>query len=268
MNAKDMLTNQNFFNTGSKRKILFATPFYEGKGWSDYVESIFRAVLLIGRYTTLDIDFMRLDGDAYVWRARNTIVKCFKESDFTELYFLDSDMGWDLDGMLRILMRESELIVGAGYPCKNNWDFYSCLINTNEDGTPKVNERGLIEANGGIVPTGFMKIRREVFDILDLKYPDNYYVGVVNEEEVKTMNYFGHLFEEHVPYGEDTSFCVRCSRAGIPLMVEPNVTIRHYGIAAREGNYHEYLMRQPGGSEEGNPMPGSGLVLSQMMAKG
>lgn len=226
------------------RKIAICTPFYNYSGNSKYIASLFQTTWFLARYTTLDFDFWDLTGDAYVWRARNGYAKKLLESDFTEIFFIDSDEAWDLEGFLSILLRDVP-IVGAAYPCKNNWEFYSCLIDCDDKGYPKVTSDGLIEAKNGIVPTGFMKIKREVFEKLADTFPDDYYDGVVNGEVERTMNFFGHLFEEHVPYGEDTSFCVRCRRAGIPLYVDPNITIRHYGLKAWEGNYHEYLLRQP-----------------------
>lgn len=226
------------------RKVVFATPFYEGRGWSAYIGSLFQTAWFLSKHTSLEIDFWRLDGDAYVWRARNRLAKMLLESDFDELFFLDSDMEWEIDGILSILLRDVP-IVGAAYPCKNNWEFYSCLIDTDDLGYPIVTQDGLIEAKHGIVPTGFMKIKREVFEKLAEENPDDYYEGEVDGKIERTMNFFGHLLEEHRPYGEDTSFCIRCVRAGIPIYVDPNITIRHYGIKAWEGNYHKYLMRQP-----------------------
>lgn len=229
---------------GKPRKIAIATPFYEGRGFSGYIGALFQAIMFLSKHTSLIIEFWKRDGDAYVWRSRNHFARQLLESDFDELFFIDSDMEWDLPGILSILLRDVP-IVGAAYPCKNNWEFYSCLIDTDDLGYPKVTEDGLIEAKNGIVPTGFMKIKREVLETLAETFPDDYYDGVVNDKKERTMNFFGHLFEEHVPYGEDTSFCIRCRRAGIPIYVDPNITIKHYGIKAWEGNYHEYLLRQP-----------------------
>lgn len=229
-------------DTYKERKIVIATPFYDHHGWSPYIKSLAATMFFLGRYTDATIDFWNLDGDAYVWRARNNLAKKFKESDYDELVFIDSDEEWKIEGLIKLLTRNVP-VVGAGYPCKNNWDFYGCLIDTDDLGYPLVTPDGMIRAL--VVPTGFMKIQKSVFEKLDEAFPDSYYTGVVDGEEIKYMNYFGHLLDEHIPYGEDTSFCIRCRRAGIPVLVEPDITIRHYGTKAWEGNYHEYLLRQP-----------------------
>jgi hypothetical protein len=173
------------------------------------------------------------------------------ESDFDELVFLDSDMEFNLMGMIKLLSHDVP-IVGAAYPCKNNWDFYSCLIDCDANGYPITTTGGLIEAKNGLVPTGMMKIKKEVFKTLAYARPDDYYNATDKSGKIgKTMNFFGHLFEEHVPYGEDASFCVRCKRAGIPLYVEPDITIKHYGTQAWEGNYRNYLIDQPRHNKKG-----------------
>ncbi len=233
-------------------KIAIATPFYDFHGWSPYIRSMIASAFFIGRYTQVELDFWCLDGDAYVWRARNNIAKRFLESDYEWLMFIDSDEEFGAEDMLK-LWAHTVPIVGAGYPCKNNWDFYGCIIHTHPDGRPIVRPDGLIKAR--IVPTGFMKIHRSVFEALAEKFPDDYYIGTIpgSPEPVKTMNFFGHLLEEHEPLGEDTSFSIRCERAGIELLVEPDITITHWGNKGWKGNYHEALLSYPGGSNSENP---------------
>lgn len=227
---------------GGKLKLLIATPFYEVKAFSPYISSLMKTVALLQKIG-VEYDYWELSGDSYVDRARNTIANKFMETDFTHLLFIDSDMSWDLEGFSRLLKADVD-IVGAGYPCKNNWDFFSCVLNCHEDGRPKVNEQGLLSAWG--VPTGFMKIRREVFERLAEADPDNFYIETIDEEPVKRFNFFGRV----PPLGEDISFCRRwVEKAGGELWVQPNITMGHYGVKKWEGNYHEFLMQCPGGSE-------------------
>ena len=225
-------------------KILLASPFYEVKAYSPYVSSLMKTVALLQKLG-IEYDYWELSGDSYIDRARNTIANTFRESDYTHLLFIDSDMSWDLEGFGRLLMADAD-VVGAGYPCKNNWDHFSCILNCNDDGTPIVNEQGLLSAWG--VPTGFMKIRREVFDRLAEADPDNFYYegGDDGKEPTKRYNFFGRI----PPLGEDISFCRRwVEKAGGTLWVEPRITMGHYGVKKWEGNYHEFLTRCPGGSE-------------------
>jgi hypothetical protein len=228
-------------------KIVIATPFYEMKGFSPYISSLAKTLSLLHKLG-IECDYWDLSGDSYVDRARNTIANEFMKTDATHLIFIDSDMAWDLDGFGNLLQADVD-IVGAGYPCKNQWDFYSCILNVNDDElkTPKVDPKtGLISAWG--VPTGFMKIRREVFLKLAEKMPDNKYECSKDEDGKESYHY--NFFGRIPPMGEDISFCRRWVSIGGELWVEPRVTITHFGVKGWEGNYHEFLLSCPGGSND------------------
>jgi hypothetical protein len=243
-------------------RILIATPFYQVSGFSPYIRSLAHTIIMLLKETDVDVDFMELSGDSYIDRARNTIAHEFLKTDRTHLVFIDSDMSWNLEGFLRLMIADVD-IVGAGYPCKNNWDFYSCALNCHSDGRPIVNENGLISAQG--IPTGFMKIRRNVFEKIAEAYPDDYYM--IGGE--KHHNYFGRMIVNGNNLGEDISFCYRWTQAGGAIWVEPRVTINHYGIEAHTGNYHEYLCKLPGGSDDParEHRPGNGGIISPSISQ-
>lgn len=223
-------------------KLLIATPFYNVSGFSPYISSLMKTVALLQKLG-IEYDYWELSGDSYIDRARNTIANTFMRSEYTHLLFIDSDMSWDLAGFGNLLKADVD-VVGAGYPCKNNWDHFSCILLSEPDGKPIVNEEGLIAAWG--VPTGFMKIRREAFEKLAAADPDNFYWEGQGEDAVKIYNFFGRI----PPMGEDISFCRRwVEKAGGELWVEPRITMGHYGVKKWEGNYHEFLKGCPGGSE-------------------
>lgn len=215
-------------------KLLIATPFYSMQGWSPYISALVKSIRILDM-AEVTWDFWNLSGDSYIDRARNKIANDFMESEFTDLLFIDSDMSWDEMGFARLLCRDEE-IVGCGYPCKNNWDFFGCLLNTTgPEGKPIV-ENGLLSAQSA--PTGLMKIKRTVFEKLAQKDPDNYYMDNAQKPPKVVYNFFGRM----PPLGEDTSFCKRWRDIGGKIWVEPNVTINHYGFKAYTGNYHEFLL--------------------------
>lgn len=231
------------------KKFFIATPFYELKGYSPYIKSLVDSLVGLAKYekeTGIEFEFHHVSGDSYVWRARNTLAAKFLKSDCSHLVFIDSDESWEPEGLYRILKADVP-IVGAAYPVKNNWEHYGVVIHTQgENFAPKVNAEGLIHADK--VPTGFMKISREVFQKIQASEPDNWYW---EQDEYGTSskrhNFFGHILEDHVIYGEDISFNKRWQRVGGELFVEPRVTIGHYGIKEWPGNYDRFLRQQPGG---------------------
>ena len=230
-----------------RRKYMIATPFYDVKGFSPYIRSLVTTIhaLVLGG---IDYEFLEISGDSYVWRARNLLAQRFLDSDCTDLIFIDSDEGWTLESFLRLLKHEEE-VVGCAYPIKNNWHHYGVTIFCNDDGTPRVDPKtGLIPAQK--VPTGFMKIRRSAFEKIKANEPDDWLWEKYGDVMRKQQNYFGHLIVDHVGYGEDISFNIRCHRALITLWVEPRADIEHIGTQVWAGNYHKFLCEQPGGSAD------------------
>lgn len=243
----EVVRDRHYKVVRDKPKYMFATPFYEVKGYSNYILSMFQTVYALARHTSVDFDFIELSGDSYVWRARNLLTERFLLSDCTHLIFIDADEGWSLESLMRLLKADVD-VVGGLYPTKNNWEHYSGTVYTDENGIPEVDkETGLIRAQK--VPTGFMKIKREVFDRIRKGMPHNWYWEGSGSDSVRRMyNYFGHLTIDHVAYGEDISFCKRWESVGGELWVEPRCHISHVGTKTWTGCYHEYLLRQPGGS--------------------
>jgi len=230
-----------------KVKFMLATPFYDVKGFSPYIMSLVQTITTLVS-AKIPFEYIELSGDSYVWRARNLLAERFMNSDCTHLVFLDSDQSWDVNSFLRLIRADAD-IVGGAYPTKNNWEHYSVTIHTDENGIPDVNNAGLIR--GQKVPTGFMKIKREVFERLRTAYKEDWYWETSGEGMLRKMwNYFGHKIIDHVAYGEDISFCKRCEFLGIKLYVEPRLNINHIGTKTWTGNYHEFLCKQPGGSND------------------
>jgi len=167
------------------------------------------------------------------------------------MFFVDSDHQWEVEGFMRVLMSPGA-VVGAGYPCKNVWDFYGCLLRTMPDGRPMVTPEGLIAAT--MVPAGFMRIERSVFETL--KDVVDFHKDI-NPETGESRDVFD-FYSRIQPWGEDSSFCIRCERVGILRWVQPDVTITHWGVKGWKGNYHEEMQHWPGGAkgppigEEGN----------------
>lgn len=233
-------------------KLLIATPFYEMKGYSPYIMSLVQTIIMLNK-SNIVVDYWELSQDSYIDRARNTLTNKFLNSDYTHLFFIDSDHGWDGISFLNILKHADKDIVAAGYPCKNKWNFYGCVLKTQpgyetrlfDDGVsrcgpPVVTEEGLVEAL--FAPTGFMMIRKEVFQKLSECFPENCYTEMGKVQ----YNFFGRI----PPLGEDSSFCQRWRDAGGKIHVQPDCTISHYGIKEYKGNYLQEMLKWPEAKKE------------------
>ena len=223
-------------------KLAIATPFYEVKGWSPYISSLVTSIKALEEMK-IPWDYFELSGDSYVDRAKNTLVHRFMESDCTHLMMIDSDMSWELEGFLRIIraaLAGFEL-VGAGYPCKNKWDFYGCIPILDQE-TGEVMGREIEDIrllSMACVPGGFICYSRKAFEMTQPKL--NKYQDYVND--INYWEYFKCNIEPEsgIKVGEDVYFQIRYRELGGIVYLEPNATICHWGVKGWVGNYHVHL---------------------------
>jgi len=228
-------------------KLLIATGFYNlAAAYSPYIASLVNTVKVL-TLAGIEFDFLPHNGDSYVDRFRNTVCAKFLEGDYTDLLFIDSDMDWEVGAINRILMAPVE-VVGGVYPMKNNWDQYPVGLQTHPDGKPKGDPKtGLLKADW--VMAGFLRIKRTCLEKMQEAYADTVYQDV-SADPAKPDRVYYKFFETRLGIGgEDMTFCQRWRDIGGEIWLEPRITFGHYGVKGWQGNYHEFLMRQPGGSK-------------------
>ena len=240
-----------------RRKVIIATPFYELKGFSPYILSLTRTAQLLHTFG-ISWDFMEISGDSYVHKARNIIVDKFLEDpDATDIFFIDSDMSWNADAFLHMLMLPDPIVCGS-YPVKNRWGSWTSRPETVEEngsrhyvGRVLTDGMGLIKAD--VAAGGFLRIKREVFMAYQKFYPDNWFMapaaeqGPDGEDKItmkKFVEYFAAQTHDHVFTGEDHMFSKRIKAMGVPMFIYPNVNITHWGYKGFFGNYHTFLKEQ------------------------
>jgi hypothetical protein len=223
-------------------KIVIATPFYEVKAYSPYIVSLIDSIRLL-QEAGIDYDYYELSGDSYVDRAKNSIVHRFLQSDATHLMMVDSDMQWDVNGFARILKAAiaGAEVVGAAYPCKNNWEFYGCVPKY-ENGQflgKEIGDMRLLDMY--CIPGGFLVYSRAAFERTRPLLKS--YINPENNEAILEA-FKCNIEASGGRVGEDVYFQLRFKEAGGTVWLEPDVTIRHYGVKAWEGNYHKFLLKQ------------------------
>lgn len=232
---------------GYKGKLIVASPLRTGEAYSAYIASLGDTRLTLDRMG-IDHEYWPLDGDSYVDRARNTICAKFLESDATDLLFIDSDEGWEIAGVLRLLMHQEE-IVGGNYRIKNNWEHWGAIPKFAADGVTPLGKMlpdggALLEAD--FLPAGFMRIKRVALEKFIAHYPERYYYDNSADPDAPGRKYWAFFhciydFVNHTRYGEDTGFCRQWSEMGGQLWIEPRIEIGHFGVKCWRGNYDQYL---------------------------
>ena len=104
------ITEKNF--PPPKMKVAFATPFYMSQEFSHYGESMIHTTSMLTR-AGIDWQLIRVNGDSYVDRAKNTIMAEFLDSDCTDLVMIDSDEQWHPTAISRLLEHPEEVVAAA-----------------------------------------------------------------------------------------------------------------------------------------------------------
>jgi hypothetical protein len=170
-----------------KNKLFIATPMYGGMANGLYVKSCLDLQGLMSHYG-VETRFSFLFNESLITRARNYLVDEFLRSGFTHLLFIDSDIDFNPQDVLALLALDKD-IIGAPYPKKSiNWRNVAAAVQQNSSvepgkleaitgdyvfnpvpGTKQFNVSEPLEVME--IGTGYMLIKKAVFDIFRDKYP-------------------------------------------------------------------------------------------------
>ena len=229
-------------------KVVIATPFYELKAFSPYVVSLANTLRLMTA-VGLNWEYMELSGDSYVHRARNTLADRFlRDPDATHLFFIDSDMSWNPEALVKMCLAPVE-VLGAAYPVKNSWENWTSVPKHYiEDGKPVLKGHSvgdgtaIVEAQ--VLAGGFLCIRREALEKFREHYPDAWYKEPSTDKdnpERKFTQFFNAGDINHLFHGEDHWFSRRLRDMGMQMFIYPNVDIVHWGYKDFGGNFDKFL---------------------------
>ena len=167
-------------------------------------------------------------GDSAIGRSRNALTRQFLESDATHLLWIDSDLVFSAQHIIRIVNHPEE-VVGGCY-CKKQQGDPQLVVNTLDNAVGGT-ESGLAQVR--YVGTGFMRIARSVFEKMIEAFGEEMWYKV-DEQEVVEYD-FWHMGVYKYPDGhrrwlsEDWWFCQKCADLGIPVYLDKHILLRHSG---------------------------------------
>lgn len=219
-------------------KIFIAIPASDGKLFDICVDSLFKNINFL-REKGYDTVLYLHPTNIYVEKARNICVKKFLESDCTDMVFIDSDVGFGEDAIWK-LFQYDKMIIGGIYPYKkDNLDF-PAMIDWSNDNNCKEESTGLVYLD--VITTGFLRIKREVFDIM-LK--NQIYKIQKDAEDIYNFFQTGILFDDDLQYyGEDVAFCRAWRMIGENIYGVPDIDFLHVGVKKWGGNFYNFLMNR------------------------
>ena len=201
------------------KKIFIATPAYSKQVNTDYVTSILNLISFRqSENFRFSVNLHFEPGICYVNLARNNCVNAFLKSGCDKMLFVDSDISFQPEAVIRLLKFDSEIVL-TPYPIKgylNNSNGLNFTLNFPDDKNIKVDKEGFCEISSG--PTGFMMIDKSVFLKMQRSFPEKKFVLKhlrENKEEIlNNFNYFDTNTSEEGFVGEDINFCNEWKKIG------------------------------------------------------
>lgn len=226
-------------------KVFLSTPCYGGLCLEQYATSILKLQLLLtqkGHQFYIDTT----ENESLVHRARNVSVGRFmQKSDADYFMFIDADIDFDPESVVRLIESGHDISV-ACYPKKcvfwnqakdavdNNDErdmaMLSASLVVNFGAQSRQIENGFIEILDG--PTGFMLIKREVFEKMEKHYPE---LMCKNDHQNRDFDDYCALFDCMIDpvskryLSEDYAFCRRWQQMGGKIYADVQTVLGHVG---------------------------------------
>lgn len=208
----------------TQRSVFFATPSYDCTVSVEHHGSIVTATQFLNA-NGIETQVGTINGCCFVDRARCRLVKAFLQTDCTDLFFVDADIGFDYKVLPRFLESPHEILVGIPPKRKTEAEYHV-------GGATNALVHGAFEAKE--VPTAFMRIKREVFEKLDEAYPE--IRGTFDPKLDEAPPYFQCGIYHGNFLGEDIFFCRLWTALGNSVWVDADVNFEHRGSHSFKGN--------------------------------
>jgi len=249
-----------------KNKLFIATPMYGGMAHGLYVKSCLDLQSMMTKYT-IETKFSFLFNESLITRARNYLVDEFLRTDYTHMLFIDSDIHFNAKDVLALMALDKD-VIGGPYPKKAiNWRNVVDVARKHPDLEPKELEKLVGEYVFNVVKgtkqfsvteplqvmeigTGYMMIKRHVFDKMQSSYPMIHYkpdhVGQSNFDGSRYIHaYFDTVIDSKGSItdggtdrylSEDYMFCQMWRKIGGEIYLCPWMKTQHVGSYAFTGD--------------------------------
>lgn len=235
--------------------IFLSTPCYGGLCLQAYAESVIKLQKLCAKYG-IQLMLDTTENESLVHRARNiSVARFMQKTSATHFLFIDADINFDPEAVIRLLASGHDVSC-AVYPKKVvMWDQAAAAISTGKDltkasaalvmnfkfaQTPIVN--GFAEVLDG--PTGFLMIKRNVFERMFEKYPE---LNCKNDHQNRDFDDYCAVFDCMIDpvnrryLSEDYAFCRRWQMMGGQIFADVTTTLGHIGNLRFVGKLEDRL---------------------------
>lgn len=229
----------------SGQKVMLATTVYEDPA-AAYTFSISRSREALHK-AGIGSAYLLLSGNCHVDDSRNSVVQEFLLSDCTELVFLDADVVWEPETLVKLCRIDVDL-VGGIYPYRRDDE-------ASKQSMPVITVPGITEPVNGLLqvaglPTGFMKIKRHVLETLSADAKKHW---AKHDRRAMVPILFERTFDQMpddpqvgARWGGDLSFCRKWHDKGGKMYAAVDLHLGHVTKSVIWDSLGASLRRQSG----------------------
>lgn len=225
-------------------KVVFCVPTLK-RPYKECLESIGASIPLI-ESAGWEHGMVSEIGNPYISAARSYMLRKALDAGADVIVFIDHDLSWRPEDLLTLISTEGDVVAGL-YRFKKEPEEYMGVIEDGRDFLPICRADGCIKATR--VPAGFLKVTKGAVNKFMSAYPELTY----GPKYSLSVDLFNHGAFNGAWWGEDYAFSRRWIDCGGELWVVPDLSLNHHdGDSVYAGNFHKFMLRQPGGSNDGN----------------
>ena len=217
-----------------KKKVLIATPSYDGKLDVYYIDSLLNTLSLAEK-NNVEVYPLFICYDSLIQRARNDLFKLAYSNDIDNLFFIDGDVGWNPQDFYKLVKSDKDIIGGSYRKKTDNEELYvvKALDKYNSKLNLSVDKDGILEVAG--LGCGFMKISRKAMNALwDISKP-------YASEKGDTRMVFEVVCEDGDLISEDIYMCKKWRNLGNSIYLDTNITCSHTGAKTFVGDVGKWI---------------------------
>ena len=248
-------------------KLVVGTPCFGGQISTLYFSSMFNLQRALRAYPNVELAVQLRNGDALITRARANLVSLFLDDPkATHLLFLDADIGFEPDQVVRLISYGADFVVGT-YPIKRiNWDKARQVIEAKRPNTQsavldyvlEVEDPERINVVNGFTRvryagTGFMMIWRHALEKMcrhytSLQFRREHSIADPLANSPNRFALFECIIDSNTGFylSEDFSFCKRWTDIGGEIWADLESRLSHVGPTTYHGDVAtQFFAEQP-----------------------
>ena len=223
--------------------IYIATPVLGGQNLWAYTTSLVETALYLQRHGVRFGIVGTPNGSALAY-GRNGLAAAFLQTtDFSNLFFIDADMGWRAADVLRLASccPQHDVVCGVYRMKKEPIEWAVRFLPDAHEHLHCCATCGAIEILRG--PTGFMSIRREILERMIALHPE---LACRFDKDWQGHALFNNAIDEAGGWfvGEDYGFCKLLRECGGSVWALPDIRLEHYGGKVFAGSLEEFLVTE------------------------